>query len=368
MKGILIVQTAFLGVLASTPSCTGANVAEHRGDPLNGTPTMALSGDTVARTDDKVMVIFQDSRDAFWFGGGDSGVYEYDGKSLIRFSTEHGLCSNTVLGIQEDKAGDLYFDTQDGVCKFDGKSFTTLPVIETAPNAWKPGPDDLWFRMGWDNRRGPYRYDGAHLYHLEFPKTAQADTFHAEFPQATFDPYGIYTMYKDRTGNMWFGTAALGVCRFDGTTVSWLYEKQLTETPGGGSFGIRSILEGKEGKFWFCNTHYRYDIQPTSTVLNGTRLVEYKREDGIAASEAKEKFPYFLGMTEDDKGDLWMVTYDDGVWHSDGKSLSRFPMEEGDNKALLFCIYKDHQGGLWAGSQNAGAFRLKGDAFVPFVP
>ncbi len=61
--------------------------------------------------------------------------------------------------------------------------------------------------MGWDSKRGPYRYDGEHLYHLEFPKTAQADTFHAKYPQATYDPYGIYSMYKDRAGHMWFGTA-----------------------------------------------------------------------------------------------------------------------------------------------------------------
>lgn len=368
MKSVLIIQTAFLGVVTSIHSCTGADVVEQRGVSPSSTQTMAFSGDTVTSTDDKVMVIFQDSRDAFWFGGGDSGVYKYDGKSLIRFSTKHGLCSNTVLGIQEDKAGDLYFDTQDGVCKFDGKSFTTLPVIESVLNQWKLGPDDLWFRMGWNSKRGPYRYDGKHLYHLEFPKTAQADTFHSEYPQATYDPYGIYSMYKDRKGNMWFGTATVGVCRFDGNTASWLYEKQLTDTPEGGSFGIRSILEDKAGKFWFCNTQYRYDIKPTSTVVNGTRLVDYTREDGIAAAEGEEKFPYFLGMTEDDKGELWMVTFDDGVWHSDGRSLVRFPLEEGDKEALLFCIYKDQQGGLWVGSQNAGAFRLKGDAFVPFVP
>ncbi|HQV37786.1 MAG: hypothetical protein IPO60_04455 [Flavobacteriales bacterium] len=327
-----------------------------------------LSGDTVSSTGTKVMVVFQDSHDAMWFGGSENGVYKFDGKSLVRFTMKHGLCSNSVLGIQEDRSGNLYFDTQEGVCKFDGRKFTTLEVIGTAPNAWKLGPDDLWFRMGWDNKRGPYRYDGEHLYHLEFPKTAQADTFHAQYPQAAFDPYGIYTMYKDHKGNMWFGTAALGACRFDGTSISWLYENQLTDTPEGGSFGIRSILEDEDGMFWFCNTRYQYSIQPTSSMVNGTNLVDYSRKSGVGATSEKTEFPYFLSMTEDDNGDMWMVTYDDGVWRSDGESLTRFPLEEGDTKALLFCIYKDHQGGLWVGTQNAGLYRLNGTAFVPFTP
>ena len=354
--------------LSGLLSSCSFGIVETKNGVQSNQQEATLSGDTVTTTESRVMVVFQDSRDAFWFGGGENGVYKYDGKSLVRYTVKHGLCSNSVLGIQEDPSGNLYFDTQDGVCKFDGAKFTTLAVIETEPNEWKLGPDDLWFRMGWDNKLGPYRYDGEHLYHLEFPKTAQADTFNAQYPQAAFDPYGIYTMYKDSKGNMWFGTAVLGVCRFDGTTVSWLYEKQLTDTPEGGSFGIRSILEDNAGKFWFCNTHYRYAIRPTSSVVNNTSLVDYTRETGTAPVAEKEQFPYFLSMTKDNNGNMWMVTYDDGVWRSDGTHLSRVAMEAGETKPLLFCIYKDHQGGLWVGSQNAGLFQLVGDTFVPFKP
>lgn len=325
----------------------------------------ALTGDPVSATDDKVMVVFQDSKDNYWFGGGEQGVIKYDGKNLVRFSTYDGLCSNAVLGIQEDDVENIYFDTTGGVCKFDGRTFTTLQVIE-AGSDWKLAPKDLWFRMGWD-KNGPYRYDGKALYHLKFPRTNDAVTFRARFPNASFEPYGIYSIYKDRKGHMWFGTSSVGACRYDGTSISWFYEQQLTETRNGGSFGIRSILEDRDGHFWFCNTRCRYNILPTSSLINGTSRVDHTREAGINGYTGDE-VPYFLSMTEDDNGDLWMVTYDDGVWRSNGKNLTHYPITHDDTHVLLFSIYKDRHGGLWVGSQNAGAFRFNGENFERFIP
>ena len=49
---------------------------------------------------------------------------------------------------------------------------------------------------------------------------------------------------------MWFGTSNLGIYRFDGQHVDWMYEDHLTNPPDGGSFGIRSIIEDRNGDFW----------------------------------------------------------------------------------------------------------------------
>jgi hypothetical protein len=39
-----------------------------------------------------------------------------------------------------------------------------------------------------------------------------------------------------------------------------MYEEHLTITEEGGSFGIRSIVEDRDDKFWICNTSNRYVI------------------------------------------------------------------------------------------------------------
>jgi len=355
-----------------TISCKGQNIADKQTRSTNTRDQALIIGDTVSEiADQKLNLVFQDTKENFWFTGGDGGIYKYDGKNLVLFTLKDGLCSLDILGIQEDNFGNLYFDTPKGVSKFDGQKFSTLEIItgDSSKNEWKLGPDDLWFRMGWD-QNGPYRYDGKALYQLEFPRTFQEDEFYSKYPNASYNPYGIYKIYKDSKGNIWFGTSSLGLCRYDGNSVSWLYEKQLTDTPEGGSFGIRSIIEDRDGKFWFCNSHYRYAISPDSIVKKGTNSISYKRENGIGYSNEKgeTEYPYFMSMEEDNDGDLWMASYDSGVWRKRGEELIHYPIKDGDTDVLLFSIYKDKKGIIWLGSHNAGAYKFNGSDFEKFNP
>jgi len=70
--------------------------------------------------------------------------------TVILFTTQDGLINNRILGVQEDKLGNVYFDTPEGVSKFDGQQFTTLKVTENSAkkNEWKLAPTDLWFGTG----------------------------------------------------------------------------------------------------------------------------------------------------------------------------------------------------------------------------
>ena len=271
------------------------------------------------------MYVFQAKNNDYWFGSNDRGVYRYDGKALVNFTTKDGLVSNRIRGIQEDKSGNIYFTTYEGISKFDGQAFTTLSVpANSAPTEWKKQPDDLWF-VGAPDTGVVYRYDGKSLHRLELPKTKIGEEHIAKFPRSKFPnvkhlPYDVYTIVKDSKGNLWFGTASAGVCRFDGKSFSWLYEKHLTDIEGGGSFGIRSILEDKEGAFWICNTRYRYRIDPKDAPDPGKELIKYKREKGIDQLKDLDGADhiYFMSIVEDEKGVLWMATYGSGVWRYDG--------------------------------------------------
>jgi ligand-binding sensor domain-containing protein len=357
-----------LGCLTAFCSCNGQPASPSEATALKNKKKTLAKGEIVAELENRITVIYQDQRGHYWFGGGEKGICQFDGNQLVLFTRKDGLCGTNVLGIQEDQSGNIYFDTTEGVCKFDGQTFSTIPIAENSPqNQWMPEPDDLWFRMGWDNN-GPYRYDGMFLYPLAFPRPSRADTFDMKFPKASYSPYGIYSMYKDRKGHLWWGTASLGACRYDGTSVSWLYEDHLTTTPEGGDFGIRSILEDRNGQFWFCNSRYRYNIlsQPDST--QGSSSLHYSKEAGAGYSKENGDlhYPYFMSIEEDHEGDLWMVTYDDGVYRNDGQQLIHYPVKNGETNALLFSIYKDRQGQLWLGTHNAGVYQWKDGSFQPF--
>lgn len=365
MKNFSAILLIFLIVICS--SCKGQNNSKIN----SGQERSIELGTSVSAIEGGALVIFQDSRNNYWFGGNDKGVYMYGQKRLVLFTPDDGLCSNAVVGIQEDQFGNIFFDTREGVCKFDGNEFSNIEIYEslTSKYDWRLEPGDLWFRMGWDEN-GPYRYDGKVLYHLEFPKTAQEDVFNSKYPNVTFNPYGVYTMYKDRRGAVWFGTSSLGVCRFDGETINWLYEDHLTETPEGGAFGFRSIFEDQDGFFWFCNTRYRFEILPGNTESKDKGLLKYKREKGVgfASGEHEMDIPYFMSIVDDKNGNLWMVTYDEGVFRKKGEELIHYPVEDEGKTVLLFSIYKDNNGNLWLGSHHEGVFRYNGEEFVKFVP
>lgn len=70
--------------------------------------------------------VFQAKGGRHWFARRTKGAFRYDDKMITRFTTKDGLAGNDVGGIQEDKSGNLYFGTNVGISKFDGRSFTTL--------------------------------------------------------------------------------------------------------------------------------------------------------------------------------------------------------------------------------------------------
>lgn len=384
-----------LSLMAVCSSCNGQNTSQIADRTFNDHNSTIAIGDTVSELDKAIFIIFQDKDNNYWFGSDGQGVYQYDprlqdgqGKYILHFTTKDGLCNNRIREIQQDKSGNIFFTTLDGISKFDGQKFNTLTVAETntTDNPWKMLPDDLWFR-GEPGKNGPYRYDGKSLYNLEFPKHYMEDEFYKNNPNPPYSPYEVYFIYKDSKGNMWFGTSNFGICRYDARppacavsdgndgvgqakSLSWMYEEHLTLVEGGGAFGIRSIIEDREGKFWFCNTRYRYDVYPNDSIRNGNHLINYKREkviDPLKALNGKDMI-YYGSIVEDDKGNLWMTTYDKGVWRYDGENMNHYPVKDGGKDITLFSIYKDNLGDLWFGTHEAGAYKFNGKTFEPFRP
>ena len=265
MKSNIFLMISIVTILTS---CNG-QATSH----TNGERTTISIGDTVSELSNSILMVFQATNGTYWFGSDKDGLYNVDGKTITHFSTKDGLSDNRIRSIQEDKLGNIYISTLDGINKFDGQAFTTLTAVKE--NNWSLHPDDLWFNIaGKSGDKGPYRYDGKNLYQLEFPKHYMADEYFKRFPNNAWSPYEVYSIYKDSKGTMWFGTSNFGVCRYDGLSFSWLYEDQLTNVPNGGSFGIRSILADNKGKFWICNTLHRFNISTDSITGNGKNLIK----------------------------------------------------------------------------------------------
>jgi ligand-binding sensor domain-containing protein len=314
--------------------------------------------------DSKATPIYQDKKNNLWFASKEKGVYKYDRGNLVLFTSKDGLESYQIISVQEDNSGNLYFDTPEGIYKYNGQQFTTLKVAEndTKKSEWKLKPTDLWFRMGWKHK-GPFRYDGEKLHPLEFPKSNIEDEFYKKYPNASYNPYSIFSIFKDSKGSIWFGTSDLGIYQFDGNRISWMHEEHLGTTSEGGNFGIRSIAEDKDGYMWICNTSYKYKILPDTNVDMNLNPIKYKREKGITNNDKKTE--YFMGITPDDNENLWMIN-GDGLYLNNGEELIQFFIHDGERNISPTSFFKDNQGVFWLGTDKFGIYTYDGDTFEKF--
>lgn len=116
---------------------------------------------------DMIKPSFEDKAGNIWFGSIqnlDGGISLYDGKSFRNFTKKDGLCDSNVACFYEDESGLIWIGTGDGVCYYDGKTFTPFTndgqsfgdirfiIEDTENNMWLGG------RYG-----SLYRFDGNEL-------------------------------------------------------------------------------------------------------------------------------------------------------------------------------------------------------------
>ncbi|MBL7826594.1 MAG: hypothetical protein JNJ57_08195 [Saprospiraceae bacterium] len=349
-------QNLFLLYTVAVMASCSDQAASRQGAP----PAAGPINDTLNQLSRNIMTIYQDQQNNYWFASWEDGLYKYDGKTILHFTTKNGLPSNRVEDVQEDKSGNIFFNTPGGVCKVEGQTIRVLPAKESAE--WQLHADDLWFRSLQYNGK-IYRYDGSELHHLQLPTCPPGEAWVAKYPTNP-SPYGTYTIYKDSKGNLWFGTAAVGACRYNGRSFDWISEEDVTELHNGPSNGVRSIIEDKDGYFWFKSA-YRYQVYGNN---EAQKEPFYRREKSIGNLDGNpfSDFWEYLSIARADNNDLWFATYRNGVWRYDGKKTTAYPVQAEGKGITLFSIYKDKQGNLWLGTHENGVYKLNGNKFERF--
>ena len=202
---------------------------------------------------DAIRCMLQDKSGNLWFGT-DGGVSKYDGKSFTHFTEKEGLSNNSVRSILEDKSGNLWFGTDGGgVSKYDGKSFTHFTEKEglsnnTVLSMLEDKSGNLWF----GTYGGVSKYDGKSFTHFTEKEGLSNNT--------------VLSMLEDKSGNLWFGTR-FGLARlskeklveindkvkFNKIQADEILFKNYTYEDGFLGIGVnggKTICEDKNGTIW----------------------------------------------------------------------------------------------------------------------
>lgn len=285
--------------------------------------------------------IFQDSKGNLWFGTLGEGVVRYDRKSLTYFSTPDGFYNKTVFAINEDKNGNLWFGTDQGVYKYDGKTFRNYNQKDGLSHIDISRKSILVSKSGtiWvGTHGGVFRYNPS--------ADSRGDQSFSLFHQIPL--INVADIMEDKSGNIWFASSKNGVYRYNGKIVINIAEKEsLGDNYAGG------MAQDKSGNMWFTmkNGICKYD---------GKTFTEYTPKDGIGGSE-------IWGIYIEQSGIIWITArgsttrFDPSIPISDSKAFTVFTVEDGLN-CCVQSMYQDRSGNMWWGT-GQGLYRFDGKRF-----
>lgn len=295
-----------------------------------------------------VQCILADKADNLWLGTTENGLFKYDGKSFRQFLVADGLNSNAINDILEDKEGKIWIGTDDGVCLYNGKTFTKIQIPlpkNLPPNQNKYFQKHSVYDMMQDKSGklwfvtidGVYTFDGKSF--KLFPINEAANGF------LTYNDK-VERILEDKAGGIWFGGRTNeGVYRYDGKSVTRLTLQNLFQNgpkPKAHNWAWPQ-LQDSNGTIWFSNWGgaYRYD---------GKSFTSFAMPGGVTR------------IIEDKKGNIWFGG-DGGISRYDGSSFTRFTKKDGLTTPWVWSILEDKSGNLWVGTRETSLYLYDGKIF-----
>ena len=233
-------------------------------------------------------------------------------KEVITF---HGP-STSVRTIRQDRKSNIWLASNEGIIRYDGKSFTNITGKIGSDRFFSVLEDrkgNFWFG---NYGAGVYYYDGKSLRHFTTQQGLVNDR--------------VFNIYEDKTGNIWFATNG-GVSRYDGKSFRNFTSKE------GLSNDVMTIIEDKKGKFWFGTTGNTF-------VYDGKTFTVFTYNG--------QAFTNVWSIIEDKKGNIWLGG-GDGLWRYDDGTLTNFTQHS------VTYVYEDKRGNIWtSGGSNGKGFAL----------
>jgi len=279
--------------------------------------TTETNKDKVYTDGDIVTSSIIDKNGNLWFGTSTEGLYKFDGEKFSNFNKDNGLCTNQIWDIFEDDKGIIWLATNQGLCKYNGQTFTQikLPYIDTSSD---------WYKR--------------------------------VYP--TVNPNQANTIIQDKNGTFWIGTSGGGAYKYDRTT----FENKLADK--GRKYEdslhhnvIQNIIEDATGNIWFASMSNggitRYD---------GKVFKDFKTENGLSDNMVRYLF-------QDNKEIIWIGTNGNrngGLDKFDGYTFTNFNEENGLCSNNVANIFQGSDGKIWFGSDREAVCYYENGEFTNF--
>jgi signal transduction histidine kinase/ligand-binding sensor domain-containing protein len=311
----------------------------------------------------KVNCILQDKRGFIWFGTED-GLNRYDGRYLTYFRHRHNdrntLSGNIISDLYEDNDGIIWIATQDGgMTRYDYRLPATKQFKQFRHDEHnvKGIPENGINKIVEDNYKCLWLGTSGSFAVRFNKKTEQFDTPVKKGTKC------VFTLALGRHDTLLVGRAGGGLLKINTRTLSYRsderYEDLYASLP---HVSITSMFKDSKGGIWLGSWDKAvYRLSPDGP---GERVI------GADFQRAKIAKDDYISFAEDANGHIWMAGKETGIALYDPvkKTIVNLRHEEHEPGSLsddhVNAVYKDRKGIMWIATNNG--VNMINPLFLPF--
>lgn len=221
-----------------------------------------------------------------------------------RISVNDGLSQSTVNAILQDRYGYMWFGTQDGLNRFDGYNFVIFRNdIDNSTTI-----SDNWIWCIYEDQAGEMwvgTYNGG-LNRYDRNKNEFIRYNYHRTDSNSLSANNVTCIAEDKHGTIWIGTWGGGLNRFDRRSDKFIRIGIDSEFSDGlSSPNIRCMIVDRNGFLWIGTWDGLNVYNPVTN-----KFIHYKHNPKNYKSISSNQI---VGVFEDQKGDIWVSTLDEGL-------------------------------------------------------
>jgi len=312
----------------------------------------------------KVNCILKDKRGFIWFGSED-GLNRYDGRYITYFRHKHNdsgtISGNIISDLYEDKAGIIWIATLDGgMTRYDYRASASKQFKQFRYNVRNKGgiPENGISKIV-EDAYGYLWLGTSGNYAARFNKKTQK--FDIPIKKGT---KCVMSLKMGNRDTLWVGRAGGGLMKINTKTLTYsedpAYDNLYAALPHA---SITSFFKDSKGGTWmgsWDNKVYRVAADGRNELAIGDQF----QKNGIPKDD-------YVSFAEDVNGLIWMAGRKTGIAIYDQYEAKVFNLRHNTykNGSLsddhVNVVYKDSQGIIWVGTDNG--VNMFNPLFSPFI-